>query len=127
KSVEEGGPRFHAANSGNGRQRSRPIPIKRIFRERDLATAKERMPAVAKKQKKRKGMSFEDRPILEPNAGAVDVGARQMYVAVPPERDPNPVRVFDTFTEDLEKLATWLEQCGVTTVAMESTGVYWIP
>jgi hypothetical protein len=46
-----------------------------------------------------------------------------MYVAVPPDRDPHPVRVFDTFTEDLEELAIWLEQCGVTTVAMESTGV----
>jgi len=50
-----------------------------------------------------------------------------MYVAVPPDRDTTPVRVFDTFTADLERLAIWLEQCGVTTVAMESTGVYWIP
>lgn len=76
---------------------------------------------------KRKGMSFEDRPIVEPNAGGVDVGARQMFVSVPPERDANPVRVFDTFTDDLNNLAEWLEQCGVTTVAMESTGVYGIP
>jgi transposase len=50
-----------------------------------------------------------------------------MYVAVPPDRDERPVRVFQTFTEDLEKLAQWLIDCGVTTVAMESTGVYWIP
>jgi transposase len=84
--------------------------------------------AVARQQrKKRKGMSFEERPILEPNAGAVDVGARQMYVAVAPDRDENPVRVFETFTEDLNRLADWLMACGVTTVAMESTGVYWIP
>ena len=82
---------------------------------------------MAGRNKKRKGMSFEDRPILEPNAAAVDVGARQMYVAAPPDRDSEPVRVFDSFTEDLEKLADWLQQCGVTTVAMESTGVYWIP
>jgi len=82
---------------------------------------------VAKKQKKRKGMSFEDRPILESNAAGVDVGARQMFVAVPPDRDASPVQVFDTFTEDLNKLADWLKACGVTTVAMESTGVYWIP
>jgi transposase len=46
---------------------------------------------------------------------------------VPPGRDENPVRVFATFTEDLERLTDWLEQCGVTTVALESTGVYWIP
>jgi hypothetical protein len=50
-----------------------------------------------------------------------------MFVAVPPARDENPVRVFATFTEDLERLTDWLEQCGVTTVALESTGVYWIP
>jgi len=82
---------------------------------------------VAKREKKRKGMSFEERPVLEPNACGIDVGARQMYVAVRPDRDSNPVRVFETFTEDLEKLAQWLVDCGVTTVAMESTGVYWIP
>jgi transposase len=72
-------------------------------------------------------MCLEDRPVLEPNAAGVDVGAREMFVAVPPGRDESPVRVFATFTEDLEKLADWLAQCGVTTVAMESTGVYWIP
>ena len=72
-------------------------------------------------------MCLEDRPVLEPNAAGIDVGAREMFVAVPPGRDENPVRVFATFTEDLEQLADWLLQCGVTTVAMESTGVYWIP
>ena len=50
-----------------------------------------------------------------------------MFVAVPPGRDEHPVRVFPTFTEDLNQLADWLVPCGVTTVAMESTGVYWIP
>ena len=79
------------------------------------------------KRKKRRGMVLEDRPILEPDAGAIDVGARQMYVAAPPDRDAEPVRVFETFTEDLERLADWLVSCGVRTVAMESTGVYWIP
>lgn len=82
---------------------------------------------MANRKKKRKGMSFEERPVLEANAGGIDVGAREMYVAVPPDRDADPVRVFETFTEDLEKLADWLVSCGVTTVAMESTGVYWIP
>ena len=72
-------------------------------------------------------MCWEDRPVLEPNAAGIDVGAREMFVAVPPGRDENPVRVFATFTEDLERLTDWLEQCGVTTVALESTGVYWIP
>src|SRR3979490_2435146 len=72
-------------------------------------------------------MCLEDRPVLEPNAAGIDVGAREMFVAVPPGRDENPVRVFATFTEDLERLTDWLEQCGVTTVSLESTGVYWIP
>ena len=80
-----------------------------------------------KRGRKRKGMCLEDRPILETNAAGIDIGAREIFVAVPPDRDEHPVRVFSTFTEDLEKMAQWLVSCGVTTVAMESTGVYWIP
>jgi hypothetical protein len=72
-------------------------------------------------------MCLEDRPVLEPNAAGIDVGAREMFVAVSPGADEHPVRVFTTFTEDLHRLADWLTQCGVTTVAMEATGVYWIP
>jgi len=83
--------------------------------------------AKPKRRRRNKGMCLEDRPVLEPNAAGIDVGAREMFVAVPPGRDENPVRVFATFTEDLERLTDWLEQCGVTTVALESTGVYWIP
>ena len=49
-------------------------------------------------------MCLEDRPVLEPNAAGIDVGAREMFVAVPPGRDENPVRVFATFTEDLRAL-----------------------
>jgi transposase len=83
--------------------------------------------AKSKRRRQNKGMCLADRPVLEPNAAGIDVGAREMFVAVPPGRDENPVRVFATFTEDLERLTDWLEQCGVTTVALESTGVYWIP
>ena len=72
-------------------------------------------------------MGLEDRPVLEPNAAGIDVGAREMFVAVPPGRDEKPVRVFATFPEDRERLTDGLEPCGVTTVALESTGVYWIP
>jgi len=57
----------------------------------------------------------------------IDIGAREIFVAEPLERDENPVRVFSTFTQDLEAMARWLASCGITTVAMESTGVYWIP
>src|SRR5260370_28399692 len=79
------------------------------------------------RRKRNKGMCLEDRPVLEPNAAGIDVGAREMFVAVPPGRDEHPVRVFATFTEDLERLADWLLQCAGTTIAMKSTGVYWIP
>jgi len=80
-----------------------------------------------KRGRRRKGMCLEDRPILEANAAGIDIGAREIFVAVPPDRDEHPVRKFTTFTEDLEKMAQWLVSCGITTVAMESTGVYWIP
>ena len=70
------------------------------------------------------------RPLLErvnPNAAGIDCGSEMHYVAVPPGRDPEPVRCFKTFTDDLHRLADWLVACGVKTVAMEATGVYWIP
>ena len=76
------------------------------------------------RRKRKRGMCFEDRPILEPHAAGIDIGARELFVAVPAGRDENPVRVFATFTEDLERLVDWLLQCRITTVAMESTGVY---
>jgi transposase len=61
------------------------------------------------------------------DAAGIDIGATSHYVAVPADRDEQPVREFPTFTADLERLADWLKQCGIRTVAMESTGVYWIP
>ena len=64
---------------------------------------------------------------INPNAAGIDCGAAEHVVAVPPDRDPNPVRTFRTFTGDLLQLADWLTTCGVTSVAMEATGVYWIP
>jgi transposase len=64
---------------------------------------------------------------LNPNAAGVDVGATEIYIAVPVDRDPQPVRHFSTFTEDLHAAADWLKSCQIETVAMESTGVYWIP
>ena len=60
------------------------------------------------------------------NAAGIDIGSRSHFVAVPADRDPQPVQEFAAFTADLERLADWLERCGITTVAMESTGVYWI-
>jgi transposase len=65
--------------------------------------------------------------VVHPDAAAVDVGSAEHWVAVPPARDPEPVRRFAAFTADLERLADWLRACRVTTVVLESTGVYWIP
>lgn len=70
------------------------------------------------------------RPLLErvnPNAAGIDCGSAMHYVAVPPDRDPEPVRCFKTFTAELHRLADWLVTCGVKSVAMEATGVFWIP
>lgn len=65
--------------------------------------------------------------ITHPNAAGIDIGSASHFVAVPPDRDNTPVREFPSFTVDLQALADWLHACGVDTVAMESTGVYWIP
>jgi transposase len=68
----------------------------------------------------------EDLELIEPDAAAVDVGSRSHWVAVNPQRDPNPVREFGTFTTDLMSLVDWLAQCGAKSVVMEATGVYWV-
>ena len=70
--------------------------------------------------------SREPLALTHPNAAGIDVGSASHYVAVPPDRDDQPVREFPSFTADLHRLADWLQACGVDTVAMESTGVYWI-
>jgi transposase len=65
--------------------------------------------------------------IMKPDAAGIDIGATEIYVAVPADRDAETVRCFQTFTQDLYALAAWLQRCEIKTVAMESTGVYWIP
>jgi hypothetical protein len=65
--------------------------------------------------------------VIHPYAAGIDVGNGEHYVAVPPMLDKDSVRVFGCFTSDLIAMATWLSEIGVTTVALQSTGVYWIP
>ncbi|NTV73954.1 MAG: IS110 family transposase, partial [Holophaga sp.] len=65
--------------------------------------------------------------LTHPNAAGIDIGASSHFVAVPPDSAEDSVREFPCFTADLNALAEWLFSCGVDTVAMESTGVYWIP
>jgi transposase len=82
-------------------------------------------------QKKKRGRPIKkmSEPLkqMNLNAAGIDVGAQSHWVAVPTDRDENPVQEFGSVTSELERLAAWLTQCKVTTVAMESTGVYWIP
>jgi len=65
--------------------------------------------------------------IVHPNAGGIDVGNESHFVAVPPDRDPNPVQEFGCWTADLKRMAAWLRACRIDTVAMQATGVYSIP
>jgi transposase len=65
--------------------------------------------------------------LINPNAAGIDIGASEHWVSVPIGRDSESVRRFGCFTSDLQAMVTWLKQCGIKTVAMESTSVYWIP
>jgi transposase len=80
-----------------------------------------------KRKKHQQAVNFDVLEQIQPNAAGIDIGAEEIYVCVPPGRDEERIRVFTTFTSDLHRLASWLVTCGVKTVAMESTGIYWIP
>jgi transposase len=80
-------------------------------------------PRVLRGQRKIIG-AFEQ---INPNAAGIDAGSEKHWVSVPEDRDGEPVKSFETFTEDLYRMAEWLVECGITTVAIEATGVYWIP
>src|SRR6202046_2697208 len=64
--------------------------------------------------------------VVHPNAAGIDIGNEVHYVAVPPNRSSEAVRRFGCTTAELRAMADWLKQCGIQTVAMQSTGVYWI-
>ena len=64
---------------------------------------------------------------INPDAAGIDIGSKEHWACVPADRAEKNVRPFGTFTSDLEALADWFDQCGIKTVAMEATGVYWIP
>jgi transposase len=81
----------------------------------------------AKTPKKLKDCKVNELPIIQANAAGIDVGAESIFVCVPHDKDLQPVREFSTFTCDLRKAAEWMKECGIRTVAMESTAYYWIP
>src|SRR5499425_2911484 len=64
--------------------------------------------------------------VVHPDAAGIDIGNESHYVAVPPDRDSHPVQCFGCTTAELKAMADWLNRCGISTVAMQSTGVYWI-
>src|SRR5947199_8634079 len=64
--------------------------------------------------------------VIHPDAGGIDIGNESHYVAVPPSRDSQSVREFGCTTAELKAMAVWLKQCRIRTVAMQSTGVYWV-
>jgi hypothetical protein len=78
----------------------------------------------AKKIKTKKGLKLE---IVNPNAAGIDVSSTEMQVCVPEDRDVDNNRCFGTFTCDLHQISAWLKACDIDTIAMESTGVYWVP
>jgi hypothetical protein len=67
-----------------------------------------------------------DLEVIHPDAGGIDIGNESHYVAVPPGRDSQSVRWFGCTTAELKAMAAWLKQCRIRTVAMQSTGVYWV-
>lgn len=82
---------------------------------------------MAKHQRQEKKVQVNALEQINLNAAGIDVGGEEVYVAVPPDRDDQDVRVFPTFTADLLRLVDWLKACKIDTVAMEATGVFWIP
>ena len=82
------------------------------------------MAKLAKKKQTAKGLRFE---VVNPNAAGIDISPKEMQVCVPADRDGDCNRTFDVYTEDLHFIAEWLKACRIDTVAMESTGIYWLP
>lgn len=129
RSAQKQAARKHRAAARCGQEPLEPRP-----QRRKKALAEKRTEKRAKKRGAGK-KSLQAEPMELPsalkkirfNAAGIDIGAYMHYVAVPADRDPVPVRRFSSLTVDLHRLADWLESCGIETVAMESTGVYWIP
>ena len=83
---------------------------------------------MAKKRQRKKRKTIKMLREIQPDAAGIDVGATEIYVAVPEDgRTTEPIRCFGTFTRDLHETAQWLQSCSIKSVVMESTGVYWIP
>lgn len=80
-----------------------------------------------KSQQKSQKSSKSTFDLINPDCAGIDIGAKVHYVCVPQDRASEPVQKFECFTEDLAKMVAWLKKCKIKSIAMESTGVYWIP
>jgi transposase len=80
-----------------------------------------------KRRRSKKSLLEQKLEMINPNAAGIDVASEEMWVCVPEDRAADNIRKFGAFTDDLFEIADWLKACGVTSVAMESTGIYWIP
>jgi transposase len=111
----------HVGDSGESERSD--IPFERV-REDDVPDPTRHSLSImeANMSMRKKGLE-----LAFPNAAGIDIGSASHFVAVPPDRDDTPVREFPSFTANLREIADWLTACGIDTVAMESTGVYWIP
>jgi hypothetical protein len=109
KKVQQDNKQRHQASS-------KPIPSKWAEMNR-----KQRREIMRKMQSE--GFDLE---VVHPHAAGIDIGNESHYVAVPASLDPQPVRCYGRTTAELKKMAEWLTQCGIRTVALQSTGVYWI-
>lgn len=83
--------------------------------------------AKQKNRPRNKQVDWKALDIVHPDAAGIDIGGSEHWVAISPDRDEHPIRCFDCFTADLQELADWLIAKGVRSVALQSTGVYWIP
>src|SRR6516164_3919204 len=84
-------------------------------------------PTGAKKKSVPKKVDWKALEVVHPEAAGIEVGGSEHWVAISPDRDPEPVRRFGCFTADLREIARWLVEKGVRSVALQSTGVYWMP
>jgi len=88
---------------------------------------KSKKPAGKRKRSAQRKVDWKALEMVHPDAAGIDVGGSEHWVAISPDRDPEPVRSFRCFTADLREMARWLVEKGVRSVAMQSTGVYWMP
>src|SRR2546426_8959160 len=118
--------------AGTKKQEKAEKPAKKAAKE-GLGSAKQQHLPARNRRKQRRELARKIQAqdvsleVKHPDAAGIDIGNTAHYVAVPPARDREPVRRFGCETAGVKEMARWLKQCGVRTVAKQSTGVDWLP